>query len=306
MGKEYVNQHIVPKRYLDRFASQINGKNMIGTRVYIQNKPKLFTQVTSKVGYIKNYYDVTDKDDPKYWEHYFATEIDTLCGTEMEHIINAATLFQNGREVLTQHNKEVLSKIIVAQLMRVPSSVDYTKTIYPRIEKEVKDRARSVIPASLLSTYTQKINDCKLNEQEQKELFLNSSFNSEHFDKYCSLLQERIWVVYINTQRKCMPFVTSDNPVLVEGIGKKEIGLFKNGLSNPATCIFFPITPGIAVASYSKFGIVGVAADDLDGKRILIDELGFIMDKNIKIMDQAYQHSFIPQPFYDEIMNDRT
>ena len=35
-----------------------------------------------------------DKNDPKYWEHYFAREIDTLCGQDMENIIAKSTLFQ--------------------------------------------------------------------------------------------------------------------------------------------------------------------------------------------------------------------
>jgi hypothetical protein len=88
MGKQYVNQHIVPKRYLDRFASHVDGKSIIGTRYYVKDKPKCFPASTSDVGYIKNFYDVTDKEDPKYWEHFFANEIDTLCGAEMENIIS--------------------------------------------------------------------------------------------------------------------------------------------------------------------------------------------------------------------------
>ena len=305
MGKQYVNQHIVPKRYLDRFASHVDGKNIIGTRYYVKDKPKFFLASTSDVGYIKNFHDVTDKEDPKYWEHFFANEIDTLCGAEMENIISAATLGNNNSAVLTDHAIEVLAKIIVAQMMRIPSSFDYVKGIYPRIEKEVKEQVLSIIPTSLMSKYESKIKEISLDEQWQKEQFLNHSFDPVNFDRYCRLLQDRIWVVYVNTLRTVIPFITSDNPVLVEGVGTSEIGLFHNGLANPATCIFYPLSPAIAVASYSKRGIVGVAKDDLDRRKVLLDEYKFIIDKDYKIMEQAYHHSFIPQTFYDEIMKDK-
>lgn len=303
MAKQFVNQHIVPKRYLDRFASKVDGKYIIGTRYYEKKQPKLFRASTADVGYIKNFYDVTDRDDPKYWEHFFAREIDSLCGREMDNLISTITLSQYDVPVLSEHYKQVLSKVTVAQMMRVPSSVAYIKEIYPRIEKAVKDSVIAAIPDSLMAKYKPKIQNIKLDEQWQKEQFFNHSFAPENFDRYCSLMQDRIWVVYVNTQRDNMPFATSDNPVLVEGIGKKELGLFHNGLANPSTCIFYPISPTIAVASYSRAGIMSVVADELDGRKFFLGELKYIMDKNIKIMEQAHRHSFIPQPLFDAIAN---
>ena len=82
MAKDFTNQHIVPKRYLDRFGIKDRKTTIIGTRILEKGEVKFFTTSTDNVGYIKNYYDVTDKDDPKYWEHFFAKEIDTLCGCD--------------------------------------------------------------------------------------------------------------------------------------------------------------------------------------------------------------------------------
>lgn len=303
MGEQFKNQHIVPKRYLDRFASKIDDKYIIGTRYYAKEQTRLFIESTDNIGYIKNYYDVTDKDDPKHWEHFFAREIDTLCGRDMQNIIATITLSGNNAIVLSEQNKRVLSQIITAQMMRVPSSVEYVKEIFPRIEKAVKNNVIEAIPKSLMAQYKPVIQNLCFDEQWQKEQFLNYSFSPEYFDRYCDLVLNRIWVVYENAQCNTMPFITSDNPVLIEGLGKKEIGLFHNGLTNPATCIFYPISPTIAIASYSKRGIMRGATDELDGKKLFLDDIKFIMDKNIKIMEQAYHHSFIPQPLYDMILS---
>lgn len=304
MAKDYVKQHIVPKRYLDRFGTKDGEKTIIGTRIVSKGNVQFFTESTENVGYIKNYYDVTDKDDPKYWEHYFAREIDTLCGQEMENIIAKVTLSCPDVSVLSAHDKEVLSKLIIAQLMRIPESIDYVKTVlYPRVSAQVKEDMISAFPPAFVEKYREQIMNTEFSEQDQKELILNHSFEPTNFDRYCDVLQAGVWVVYVNSRRDTMTFLTSDNPVLVEGIGRKETGLFQNGLANPSTCIFYPLSPRIAVAIYSREGILGLVADEYDGRKIMLDEPKYILDKNIKIMAQAYHHSFIPQPIIDAIVS---
>ena len=241
-------------------------------------------------------------NNPTYWEHYFAREIDTLCGQDTENIIAKVTLSRPDTIVLSAHDKQVLSKLIIAQLMRIPESIDYVKTVlYPKVSAQVKEDLVSTLPPAFVEKHREQIMNTEFPEQYQKELVLNHSFEPANFDRYCKVLQDGVWVVYANMHRDTMPFLTSDNPVLVEGIGKTETGLFRNGLANPATCIFYPLSPGIAVAIYSRQGIVGVVSDEYDGRKIMLGELKYIMNKNVKIMAQAYHHSFIPQPLYDEI-----
>ena len=302
MAKGYTNQHIVPKRYLDRFGTKDGKRTIIGTRIVSKGNVRFFTESTENVGYIKNYYDVTDKNDPKYWEHYFVREIDTLCGQDMENIIAKVTLSCPNVTVLSAHDKEVLSKLIIAQLMRIPKSIDYVKTVlYPRVSAQVKEDLVSTLPPAFFEKHREQIMNTEFSEQDQKELVLNHSFEPVNFDRYCKVLQDGIWVAYLNTRWDTMPFLTSDNPVLLEGVGSKETGMFRNGLANPATCIFYPLSPGIAVAIYSRQGILGLAADEYDGRKVLLDELKYIMSRNVNIMAQAHRHSFIPQPLYDEI-----
>lgn len=303
MAKDYTNQHIVPKRYLDRFGRKDGKRTIIGTRIVNKGNVKFFEDSTANVGYIKNFYDVTDKTDPKYWEHYFANEIDTLCGQPMDNIITQVTLSQKNATVLSDQDKVVLSKIIVAQLMRVPESIDYVKNVlYPRVSAQVKEDLISAMPPDFVEKYMEQIMSTEFSEQEQKELMFNHSFEPTNFDRYCDVLRAGVWVVYVNIHRDIMPFLTSDNPVLVEGVGSKDTGLFPNGLGNATTCIFYPLSPGIAVAIYSRKGIMGLVADEYDGRKILLDEEKYIMSRNIKIMAQAHRHSFIPPPLYDEFV----
>ena len=304
MAKDYTNQHIVPKRYLDRFGKKDGKRTIIGTRIVSKGSARFFEDSTANVGYIKNYYDVTDKNDPKYWEHYFAREIDTLCGQAMENIIAKVTLTQKNATVLSDQDKAMLSKVIVAQLMRIPECIDYVKNVlYPRVSAQVKDNLISALPPAFVEKHMEQIISTELSEQDQKELMFNHSFEPVNFDRYCDVLQNGIWVVYVNMHRDTMPFLTSDNPVLIEGVGSKDTGMFRNGLANPATCIFYPLSPGIAVAIYSRQGILGLVADEYDGRKILLNEEKYIMSRNVNIMAQAHRHSFIPQPLYDAVKN---
>ena len=58
MGKDYSKNHIVPKRYLDRFADKGRSQYMIGTRIIEQGKVRFFMQATENVGYEKDIYDI--------------------------------------------------------------------------------------------------------------------------------------------------------------------------------------------------------------------------------------------------------
>ena len=190
MAKDYTNQHIVPKRYLDRFGTKDGKRTIIGTRIVNKGNVRFFTDSTANVGYIKNYYDVTDKNDLKYWEHYFAREIDTLCGQDMENIIAKVTLSRPDIIVLSAHDKEVLSKLIIAQLMRIPESIDYVKTVlYPRVSAQVKEDLVSTLPPAFVEKHREQIMNTEFPEQYQKELVLNHSFEPANFDRYCKVLQ---------------------------------------------------------------------------------------------------------------------
>ena len=79
MEKSYVKQHIVPQSYLKRFA-EMNRNNrdyhicVFRKRYKAANNP--FIRSIKDVGFIKNIYDVTTREDSKYWEHFIDRNIE--------------------------------------------------------------------------------------------------------------------------------------------------------------------------------------------------------------------------------------
>lgn len=322
MGKDYSKNHIVPKRYLDRFADKGRSQYMIGTRIIEQGKVRFFMQATENVGYEKDIYDIDYLEDPKYWEHFFAKTQDALCGKELDRIIAAATLSAPDARILGDHEKDILARIMISQLLRVPSSLNHTKSIYPAISAEVKSMVRAALPLKDRRKYEQTIKRAHLSDMQIKHLHFSSAFDPTNFEKYCSLLKDRLWIVAYNTLRSNMPFVTSDHPVLVEKFFSNSKGLQVNGLSSPMTCFFFPISPSVAIINYSCKGLLFLADPQIDTKDPEVDEIiaaiyqlidgkiqslsdiAFIMEKNSSIINQAYRFSFMPQPLYDELIKD--
>ena len=72
--RAYTKQHVVPQSYLQRFAKKnTNNKGYhIGVRLKNKGKINLFTKAIDDIAYVDNYYDVSTREDPKYWEHYFS------------------------------------------------------------------------------------------------------------------------------------------------------------------------------------------------------------------------------------------
>jgi len=294
MSKEFTRNHIVPVAYLKRFAKKCNGKRIVGVRYDDGEIINLFEENIERVGFIKNYYDSPEREDIKYWEHFFADEFDVLCGNELETIVSVINLSNRDSIVLNDRFKDVLSRIIMCQLFRIPDSVNHIYSIFPDIAHKVKKELLSFLPEIIATKYKKIIEDTDLSEEQLKEIYLNYVFSDDVFKKYLSILKNNIWVVYYNVDSLAFPFVTSDNPVLVEGFGKKEIGLFNNGLAKPETCIFFSLTPSIAVAVYSKDGIVSIESDKLNGRKKLLHDIKFVTSKNVRIIAQSYKHSFLP------------
>lgn len=300
MAEEYKKQHIVPKRYLDRFGFEGDKKTLIGVK-NVKNKGSLiFTRPTDDIGYVKNLYDVTDKDDEKYWEHYLADNFDSLCGNKLGNIISAITLSKNKATVIGENEKDILSKLINSQLMRVPENMDYVNRKYPEISNRVKTDFVKRFPKNRQGRVKNAVAKAELSPEKLKEIYLNRAFDRGLFEYGCDILKQKTWVAYYNSISDIMPFVTSDNPVIIIDNVNDKKGLFQVGINSSCSIIYFPLSPKVAIQVFSN---IDSSIASLDGKKNNLDDISFIMNMNRLIFEQAYQHAFLPKSLLDEAIS---
>lgn len=299
MSEKFRKQHIVPQAYLKRFAVKYGKNYVIGTRYISDNggDVKLFNRAVSDVGYLNNYYDDLYKEDKKYWEHFFDKSFDVLYGKELGNIIASITLSMPNVKVLSDESKDILSKIIISQYLRVPAflsyEIDNSKFLINSYKKEILKE----LPPNFPNDKKALIENIDFNSDIRKNMILDGMFSKKYFEKFCNVLKDKTWVAYYNCYRSSTPFVTSDNPVLCSNTKGEVMPIRSIGLANDETVIFYPLSPSILIAIYSPNIYFGELRK-YDGLKLLLDEEKFIMKIDEKIISQSRTHSFIPEPLF--------
>ena len=300
--RSFTKQHIVPRAYLNHFATPGRGKNkfLIGVR---QNDLNHYIDSTDNVGYQKNYYDdVEYPDDKKHWERFYATEIEAPCLKTITNLIAKATLSYDGNIYLTNSEKYELSKFIVAQFLRVPNFIDYQiynaqNKIFPEYKTEFLTTFNHLLSKQQKCT----IKNIFFTDDQVKHIILSHINDLDKLNQYCDILISKPWVVYINRYYKEMPFITSDNPVVMANLRTKSFSRSDNGLGNINTVIFFPINPYIAIGIYPH-----QFRDSLkkwNSKELICsdEDIRFIITMNHCEISQCHNQAFLPIGFYNEI-----
>lgn len=302
MAKAYKRQHIVPQSYLKRFAEQ-KGKNkyIIGTRFVDNdsNKPSLFKENIDRVGYIDNYYDCEYLEDVKFWEHFFSSNIDSMCGRSLGNIIAKITLSRSDDNILSKKDRAVLSEIIYSQAVKVPEFIEYNKSKIQEIANEEKQKNIQENPHYSQGTINT-INSIEFDDVDSKELVLETAFREKTYKKFINILFNKIWLVIYNTRADIMPFVTGDNPVLSINFKTMETGILRNGFGSDSSIIYFPVSPRILIGLFPSSLFLG-KEKEFNSKRYYIGEIKFLSMINENIIKQSHQHSFLPKDLFDYI-----
>lgn len=240
MAKEKVRQHIVPQSYLKRFAKKNSNNNGYNIGVKQGSTSKIFTAAVKDVAFRKNYYDVTNKEDTKYWENYFANNIEPMYGSELTNIISSIILSNKKRDVLSTSQRNILAKMIIFQILRVPGFLErrfqYGDELFDEtIEETVQIfKEKNISVDDKLSKYIQnKVNVVK-------ELSIESISDEKILNSLAEFLAEKIWIIYINNTG--VPFMTSDSPVVMYNIINKSFSYADNGIGRYDTFIYYPLT----------------------------------------------------------------
>lgn len=299
MSEKFKKQHIVPQSYLKRFALFKRDETYVmGTRLCSpkMKTPKFFKSSTADVAYRNNYYDTCAQRDKKFWEHYMDDNFDTLCGKPLGSIISSLRLSMPEKKVLNDAQKDILARIIVSQSIRVPT---FFEKQVARSE-QLLCKYKADILSQISDQYTDKIElieKIEFSTDDRKNIVFEAMFDKRRFEKFCTLLREKIWIVYYNGIRDTLPFVTSDNPVVFAEIGAQNQELTKIGLMNDRLVILYPIAPDLLIGIYSPNLFFG-KSDFYDSVLKVVKEEKFITRCNTKVIKQSYVHSFLPDPIY--------
>ncbi len=295
---DFEKQHIVPQSYLKRFATQNpkNKKYIIGVR---DKSLRLFSQSIENVGFLKNYYDTSFHDDNKYWEHYFANEIEPLYGEKLNSIIVKATMSQPQAIVLDESDKEALTTMMCFQMLRNPGYIDKTINGMPSFINEQKKKIIKC-NSELTSEQIRIIKKIDFSKDKCKEEILNIITNSERYKRFSRILANKAWFVFFNSISDTMPFITSDKPIVFCRLipGKElEFGLGRND-----TFIYYPITPTIMIAIYPSVLFTVNMKDKSDVvKKLTLKDLKFICKINCRQISDCYKQAFLPIDLYNHV-----
>lgn len=301
MGEEYVKQHYVPQSYLKRFAER--NTNNKGYHIGVRRKNTkgniiLFEKAIDDVAYEKNYYDIDELDDPKFFEHYFSNEIEPLYGNTLTNIISRITLGLTSN-FLAVEDRDALSKMIFFQFVRVPKFLERNFAKGPKICKEVANTFLKEYSDILTKKQKQEIRQSKVSESFVRKVVLEMVSSEESLRKFGEVISNGIFIVSYNNTG--IPFVTSDNPVILYNFKNQNMEYGDNGIANPDTVILFPISPKIMI-EVAPPGLKAGGGRAVDGKIITLNEsnnndIAFVIRVNMLQMQHATAESYIPPSF---------
>lgn len=300
MKSEYDKQHIVSQSYLKHFsAPNKNNKGYhIGVKYSTFGKSTLFTKAISDVAYKKKYYDVPTRDDPKYWEHYFSKNIETLYGSPLENIIAKITLSTSGDKILNITEKEILSELISFQFARIPAFLDPHLKRGLELGEKMRESLLRAYGGILTPEQLIRITEMHLDVDLFKDFAFEAISNKEQLEKYSEILLQRVWTIYYNNSN--IPFFTSDNPVLMYNFITNSVGYSDNGIARADTIIYFPISSKILVQLFPPW-LLGKSANRINGSRICLSnrDIRFVIGTNSLQMFHATSETYMHPAFLE-------
>ena len=239
----YKRQHYVSHGYLRHFAVKHEGKANFQICAFQKKEHRLFVTGVNKVSYKKGCYNVTTRDDPKYWEKYFSKEIEPAYVSALDYVISKVVMTRRGLPILTDTDKQAIGKLIAFQIMRIPSFMDNRidegleigSTFWTSLQKKYGSR--------ISKNQADRISEYILKEGGIKDLYLENISSETNLERYSNVLRDRTWLLLCNNTS--MPFITSDNPVLVYSAINITNPSSNGGIGLFDANIYYPISPKV-------------------------------------------------------------
>ena len=278
MIKSNIKQHFVPKSYLKRFGKKNLNNKGYNIAVKQLKSNKIFIDSINNVAFRKNFYDVSDKFNPKYLENYFSREIEPLYGPELTNIIASLTLSQKKDDVLTVSQIHSLSKMISFQVLRVPGFLErrfkhgeimFDETIH---ETSEQFELHPEIIKGILEDFVNNKNDFI------RDMTIPLIAEVDRLEKLSKVLADKIWLIYFNNSS--VPFITSDSPVVMYNFIRNSVSYADNGVGREDTFIYYPLSSKILIKIVTRNFLGGVMKN-------LNNTLGFLSNADISFINSV-------------------
>lgn len=285
--------HYVPQCYLKQFACEKKGAPKI--YVYDKRNKKAFCNEIKNVAEERDFYRVENKaftvpppnNDPLFYENYFSKLIESRIPTILNQIKMLHTMTMPDKEILSYEMKKTLSVFILTQLFRTPKSRNaLMKKFIPKCQQEVESTKKAIQKMEFFPSkgaYINKTSSLTDYESLVNSINLSHFTNSETIDYYTDLLiKNHAWVIYDNVLYKSLPFVTSDNPVVMYNLDNEDMGFgTRNGLEVDSTVFFLPLTPRFLLTVYHRRNLIGRLSIAFQDRFQPTDEESFILKMNM-------------------------
>lgn len=256
--------HFVPRTYLEYFAKKY--KNEYRLLAIDKVKNRSFEINVKDAAKINSYNKIEKgrfiKNPPDgnvlHYEEKYNQLIEGKIPQIIQSISGVCTLCNEDKPILTQKLKRELAMMLIVQLLRTPLSRNFTAKIGYPICKDVIDKIGTVVDKfgdeNKRQEFKNVIEDFSYTEEFVKSMHLKITTDERRIERFCDfLLENRIWIIYRNNISDEIPFVTSDNPVVMLNSTNEKLGISSgNGIDKPSTVIYMPLTPKYMLALYHK------------------------------------------------------
>lgn len=286
-------QHYVPRTYLKNFSFNKKKVDSHYLEVLSKKDQKIYVSNIEDVAEEKDFYTLENIEDKYMVENYFANEIEPILYDSLKDIRTRCenSLVQSGAKVINEEEKADLTGNILMQWLRGKQTREYERKIYDEYLEKVIDDSKNKF----------RITDSKLNKIANtflkdktvfKEIAISAVFSSDKLKMYHDVLISRNIIFYriIGDGE----FITSDNPVLLVHRITKDPTLFRNGILDKNTLIYYPISPKLIMGAYHPY-LYPASLKKKDCQVTFITDLSagnFIKSINLKQAEQCYNYVY--------------
>ena len=287
-------QHYVPQVYLEHFAVK-KSENASIIQVYSKKQQKAYVREIGDVAEEKHFYTIEKAENKYEWETFYSKKVEPMMGTLWRRIRAKCenALVMDGSIVLTNEDRRELALSITYQLLRGKQARIWQEEKFAELLPSVIEQVKEKFP-SRVDSIDQHAITIQNDSSYFKSIAIDVNTNPQRVALYANELLSHAFVVYrINGNAM---FITSDNPVMFVDSITHNARPFTNGMTEPRTLIYYPISPKLMLCLYHpQFYFHALSVMDnrlriLDAKK----ESSFIQSCNRMQQQQCYDYTFAP------------